>query len=106
MRKLLINVADLAPQNISTLVLLVGGGVWLVLWFILFADVIGREKSVLWKIFWLPVCSVPILGGILYSLADLLGADWRAAFAFRQHDANNKNPKKKKNRVRQSAKAS
>ena len=90
MRKILLNILDLAPQNVSILVLLVAGGVWLGVWYILICDVLGRSRPVWWKLFWLIITAIPIAGGILYSLAELLGADWRAAFSLRQHDARTK----------------
>jgi len=86
MRTILDNILAVNPQNTSWLVLVVGIGCWLAMWFVLVIDVAKRPRSAFWKGSWLVFVSVPLIGGVLYSLAELLTADWRAAFAWRQHD--------------------
>jgi hypothetical protein len=84
MRAFLFNLLTLSPQNESPEGLLACGLVWVAVWFVLVADVIGSGRSAVWKGFWLVIVSVPVLGGILYSLRSLLAADWAEAVFWRK----------------------
>ena len=84
MRTFFFNLLTLSPQNISPEGLLACGLVWAAVWVVLVADVIHSELNGFWKFFWIAVVSVPIAGGILYSLRCLLVADWAAAFFWRK----------------------
>jgi hypothetical protein len=86
MRTVFENLLDFNPQNSSSLVLLLGCGVWVVMWVVLMIDIVKQRRSGLWTGFWLLIASVPLLGSVLYALEELLVADWRAAFSWRKHD--------------------
>jgi len=84
MRSILDNILTFSPQNISGVGLLACGLIWLGVWAVVIADILGSPKSWLWRLSWLVVVSVPLLGGILYSLRCLLTADWAATFFWRR----------------------
>jgi|GEM_PF-1930986 len=90
MRKIFLNIINMAPQNVSVLVLIVCASVWAIVWAVMIFDILGRQKSGVWKAAWLTFGSVPVAGGVLYALFELLTADWKSAFSWRQHDAKTK----------------
>jgi hypothetical protein len=94
MRYFLYNLFTLSPQNISPEGLLACSLVWLAVWFVLVADVMGSGRSAVWKGFWLVVVTVPVVGGILYSLRCLLAADWAGAVFWRKPPNNPRRGKK------------
>mgnify|MGYP001292021907 CR=1 FL=1 len=87
MRKLISNITTLSPQNVSILVLGVAVLVWAVIWAVLFLDITRQQKGLVWKTFWLLVTSVPVAGGVLYSTAQLLSADWLGLLRWRKNDS-------------------
>jgi hypothetical protein len=84
MRNFLFNLLTLSPQTVSPEGLLACGLVWVAVWAVLIADVTGSEKSMLWKVLWVIVVTVPVVGGILYSLRCLLTAEWASAVFWRK----------------------
>ncbi|WP_395736482.1 hypothetical protein [Prosthecobacter sp.] len=96
MKRLFLNILNASPQNTSDLVILLVVGVWAVVWLLLVVDVTKRSESFFWKATWLVFCSVPLLGGCLYSIRELVKADWSSAFSIRRHDAKSKTAKNKK----------
>jgi hypothetical protein len=68
MKRLFLNILHATPQNTSDLVILLVVAVWAVIWLILIVDIAKQSQSFFWKIIWLTFCSLPILGGCLYSI--------------------------------------
>lgn len=67
------NALALDPQNISTLVLVIAAAAWAALVLILMVDVVGDQRlSLIWKILWVPVICVPLVGGLFYSVFSLI----------------------------------
>ncbi|WP_395752822.1 hypothetical protein [Prosthecobacter sp.] len=97
MKRLFLNILHASPQNTSDLVLLLVVAVWVVIWVLLAADVAKHSEGFFWKVGWLVFCSIPILGGCLYSIRELVRADWSSAFSIRRHDAAAKTAKSAKN---------
>lgn len=87
MRHLLENIFAVHPQNTSSLILVSGCAVWVVVWVVLMADILQSSRSGMWKAFWLIISSVPLVGGVLFALYMLLSADWSAAFFWRKVSA-------------------
>jgi hypothetical protein len=87
MRNFFFNILTLSPQTISPEGLVACGVVWLAVWWVLIADVTGSGKSPAAKVFWVVVVTVPVLGGIIYSLKCLLTADWASAVFWRKQSA-------------------
>lgn len=87
MRRFFTNLISLEPKNFSDLVLLVALLTWLSLLVILLIDVKQQNRSLTWKLLWVPILSIPGAGGILYALAQLLDADWRSVLHWRKHDS-------------------
>ena len=87
MRNFLLNLLTLSPQNISPEGMFACGLVWVVVWWVLIADVTGSEKSMAWKLAWVVVVTLPVVGGILYSLRCLFTADWASAIFWRKQTA-------------------
>ncbi len=90
MRKLVLNILDFSPQNVSSLVLIVAGAIWVGVWLVLIVDVLKQPRSGIWKAGWLFFTSIPVAGGVMYSLSELVSSDWKAAFSWRQHEMKSK----------------
>ncbi len=90
MRKLAINIISINPQNVSLLVLIVAAAVWLAVWAVLLTDIVKQPRSAVWKGFWVVLSSVPVAGGVLYSVYELFSSDWGAAFHWRKHETKTK----------------
>lgn len=86
MTKLFMNIITVNPQNVSMLVILVAACVWLAVWLVLLIDIFNQPRSIVWKGVWMLFSTIPVAGGILYSLSELLTSDWRKAFHWRAHD--------------------
>src|SRR5690606_22609660 len=84
MRAFLYNVVTLSPQSLSDHGIYVSIGVWFCVWVVLLVDVFSAPRSKIWKFFWLIVVSVPVVGGILYSIYSLLVADWAGAIFWKK----------------------
>lgn len=84
MRHLLENIFAFHPQNTSDVVSVSALIVWGIVWFVLLVDIWQHPRNPLWKIFWSLIASIPLLGGILYSLYMLCVADWTSAFFWRK----------------------
>ena len=87
MKRLFVNILSMSPQNTSDLVILLSVIVWVVLWVLLILDVVVSARGWYHKLVWFALCSVPILGGLIYSAREILRADWLAALAIRRHDS-------------------
>ncbi|MEZ5384360.1 MAG: hypothetical protein R3F13_02470 [Prosthecobacter sp.] len=92
MKRFFINILYMNPQNSSDLVVVLALGVLLAMWLFMIADVVKQDESIIWKIGWTLICSLPLLGGCLYSVRELMRADWASAFSIRRHDATSKKP--------------
>jgi len=99
MRNLLKNIFYLAPQNNSLIVLWVAAGMWILTWLLLISDILSQERSSGWKVTWLVLGSIPIVGGILYALAELLTCDWGGLLRWRGITAKRKDAQKEKLRI-------
>jgi hypothetical protein len=93
MRKLATNIMSIDPQNVSVLVLIVVAAVWLIVWSVLLTDIVKQPRSALWKGFWVVLSCVPVAGGVLYSIYELISSDWGAAFHWRKHETKTKKKK-------------
>ncbi len=69
---------------------------WLVTWLLIIADIFGQERSAIWKAGWLILASIPIVGGMLYALSELLLGNWKKLFQWRGVATQKKNAKKRK----------
>ena len=83
-----LNILQFAPQNVSDLVLLVAAAVWIPTLLILLFDIKNQKKPIVWRVCWASIVFIPAIGGGLYSLSELLQADWRSALSLRPHDSN------------------
>jgi hypothetical protein len=90
MKKLMINIVTINPQNISLLVLVVSAIVWLAIWLILITDISRKPRSMLWKFPWILLSSIPVIGGVVYAANELIMAEWGKAFHWRNHNATKK----------------
>ncbi len=90
MRTILENILRFDPQNTSGLVLLVAAIIWVSLWLVCLVDVKKSHRSLVAKIFWFLVLTVPLAGLLLYALVEFVFADWRTALAWRKNDATQK----------------
>lgn len=94
MRYFFFNLLTLSPQNLSPEGLVACGVVWLGVWGVLVGDIMGSGKPPLWKFSWVFIVTVPVVGGILYSLRCLLVADWAAAIFWRKQPPSSRRGKK------------
>lgn len=90
MKRLFFNILSISPQNTSDLVILLSVVVWVALWVLLISDVVVSARGWYHKLVWFVLCSVPILGGLIYSFNEMLRADWLTALAIRRHDLTKK----------------
>lgn len=96
MKRLFLNILYADPQNTSDLVVVLAVGVWVVVWLLMIADVVKHAESVYWKLVWIIICSLPLLGGCFYSIRELMRGDWASAFSIRRHDATSRKTNHKK----------
>jgi hypothetical protein len=96
MKRLFFNILHADPQNTSDLVILLVLAVWVTIWLILIVDISKQKQSFFWKIVWLAFCSMPVIGGCLYSFRELTRADWSSALSIRRHNAGGKSSKSTK----------
>lgn len=100
MRNLINNLLHLAPQNTSDIVVAIALGLWFTVWLLLIMDILSQGRGSVWKAFWLVIVSIPVLGGALYGLGQILAGDWSDAFSWRAVSSRGKGSKK----LRKSAK--
>ena len=96
MRNLINNLLLLAPQNTTSIVLWIAAGMWLVTWLLIIADIVVQERSAGWKVGWLVLSSIPIIGGMLYAMAELLLGNWKKLFQWRGVATKKKKARKRK----------
>lgn len=96
MRRLFTNILSLDPQNISAMILWIAAALWVGVWLVLVVDVFKKTRSGFWKFFWLLFTAIPVAGGMVYSLNELLFSDWKGAFSWRQHEIKSKASKRSK----------
>lgn len=96
MRNLINNLLFLSPQNTTSIVLWIAAAMWLVTWLLIIADIVGQERSAVWKAGWLVLASIPIVGGMLYATSSLLLGDWKILFQWRGVAAKQKHGKRTK----------
>ena len=84
MRHLLENIFSIHPQNTSDVVSVSALIVWGIVWLVMLVDIWQSLRSPLWKIFWSLFASIPLVGGVIYSVYMLFAADWTSAFFWRK----------------------
>lgn len=87
MRSLLENIISINPQNTSINIVILGCALWLVMWLVMVIDIFQSSRSGFWKLTWTIVCSVPLIGGIIYAFYMLSLADWSSTFFLRKVSA-------------------
>ncbi len=99
LKHILNNIASFSPQNTSSLVWVSVGVIWLVIYSILIHDVFTSAKSgLIKKCSWLILfTALPIVGGLFYSINELVFADWSSSLGglIRPKAAKNKMESKK-----------
>jgi hypothetical protein len=81
------NIIQINPQNTSSLVVLIGIAIWVALWIVSLVDLKTSHRSSVLKFFWMLILTIPLVGVLLYSLSEIVFADWRAALSWRKNDA-------------------
>ena len=87
MRSLFENIIYINPQNTSINIVILGCALWFVMWLVMIIDVFQSARSSFWKFSWTIVCSIPLVGGIIYALYMLTLADWFSTFFLRKVSA-------------------